>query len=229
MPPQTKQAFIFDLFFTLVSPRHVPVTRPPSYERLGIPKPVWREETFSASNPRLVGKIRDPYEIIASIAHAIDPDIKPDLIRVATEERIRRFDDMFANVPPHVLETLRSLRDAGYRLALLSNADALETAAWETSLLAPLFDEVVFSWEVGLAKPDPKIYEHCLSLLGMTAADCVFVGDGGSDELAGAQELGMESVMVAGLMPELDAEQVLKRESQASYRIEDIRELMGRY
>ena len=39
----------------------------------------------------------------------------------------------------------------------------------------------------------------------------------------------MEAIMVAGLMPELSEEKILKRESQASFRIEDIRELMTLY
>ena len=84
------------------------------------------------------------------------------------------------------------------KLGVLSNAAREEGAAWETCVLAPFFDTVVFSYQVGRMKPDPQVYWLACERLGTPAADTLFVGDGGSDELVGAAQAGL-----TGLLPEI--------------------------
>jgi putative hydrolase of the HAD superfamily len=40
-----------------------------------------------------------------------------------------------------------------------------------------LFDAVVISGEVGMRKPEPRIFRHAVSLLGVSPAECVFIDD----------------------------------------------------
>jgi putative hydrolase of the HAD superfamily len=54
----------------------------------------------------------------------------------------------------------------------------------------------VFSCQVGVTKPDPRIYELCCRRLGVEAADCLFVGDGANHELPGAEGVGMTAVQL---------------------------------
>jgi putative hydrolase of the HAD superfamily len=54
----------------------------------------------------------------------------------------------------------------------------------------------VLSCTVGLRKPDPRIYELACERLEVEPADCLFVGDGANDELAGAARVGMRAVCV---------------------------------
>jgi len=49
---------------------------------------------------------------------------------------------------------------------------------------------------VGLSKPDPRIYQLACERLEVEPNDCMFVGDGANDELAGAQQVGMRAVCV---------------------------------
>ena len=51
----------------------------------------------------------------------------------------------------------------------------------------------MFSCEAGLAKPDPEIYRKAMRELGVEAETTVYVGDGGDDELAGAQRAGLRA------------------------------------
>ena len=51
------------------------------------------------------------------------------------------------------------------------------------------------SCEIGALKPDPVTYATVLDGLGVEAADAVFVGNGGSDELAGARRAGFGRVV----------------------------------
>jgi len=88
------------------------------------------------------------------------------------------------------LEVLDALRADGHRLALISNATSDTAEAWPGSPLAARFDAVVFSCDVGLAKP-PAIYRAAADRLGADPATCVFVGDGADGELPGAAAVGM--------------------------------------
>ncbi len=45
-----------------------------------------------------------------------------------------------------------------------------------------------------MKKPDPCIYEEAARRLGVAFNECVFVGDGGSNELAGAKAVGMKAI-----------------------------------
>lgn len=63
--------------------------------------------------------------------------------------------------------------------------------AWEASPLATILSEAVWSFKVGLAKPDPEVYRLACTRLGVKAEETAFVGDGGSGELVGAQQVGI--------------------------------------
>jgi epoxide hydrolase-like predicted phosphatase len=70
-----------------------------------------------------------------------------------------------------VVATARAL---GLRTALLSNSWGLDypREGWEA-----LFDAVVISGEVGMRKPEGRIYRHTAELLGLSPGQCVFVDD----------------------------------------------------
>jgi len=83
------------------------------------------------------------------------------------------FGDDYVVEPP-LLTVVREVRERGVLTALLSNADGLWTppAEWRG-----LFDAVVISGEVGLAKPSTAIYRLTAEKLGLPAEECVFVDD----------------------------------------------------
>ncbi|MGW4423572.1 HAD family hydrolase [Streptosporangium sp. NPDC004631] len=69
---------------------------------------------------------------------------------------------------------LREARAAGLRTCLLSNSwdNEYPRHDWED-----LFDAVVISGEVGMRKPEPRIFEHALGEVGLTGPECVFIDD----------------------------------------------------
>lgn len=69
---------------------------------------------------------------------------------------------------------VRRAHDAGIRTALLSNSwgDHYPRDMWEG-----MFDAVVISGEVGMRKPEPRIFHHTLEQIGLAAGECVFVDD----------------------------------------------------
>ena len=104
------------------------------------------------------------------------------------------------------VETLAELRERGYRVGLITVCSEDVPDVWGETAFADLFDATVFSCSVGLRKPDRRIYELACEKLGVEPAEAIFVGDGANDELAGAQRVGMQAVLIhrAGEEPPWD-------------------------
>jgi putative hydrolase of the HAD superfamily len=76
---------------------------------------------------------------------------------------------------PAMYDLIRSLRAKGLRTGLLSNSWG--TDGYPRDDFAALFDAVVISAEVGMRKPEPRIFRHVAELLGLVPAECVFIDD----------------------------------------------------
>lgn len=92
-----------------------------------------------------------------------------------------------------LVATISGLRPA-YKTGMITNAWR-NIRPWieEKWRLGPAFDDIVVSAEVGLAKPDPAIYQLALERLGVDPAESVFVDDF-EENVATAQELGMHAI-----------------------------------
>jgi putative hydrolase of the HAD superfamily len=115
----------------------------------------------------------------------------PAQVTEAAELRRAFARRIVAAAEPGTIAVLDSLRAAGTRLALVSNATADSSEAWPGSALASRFEVAIFSCDVGVTKPDPRIYQAATTGLRAEPGQCCFVGDGADQELAGATALGM--------------------------------------
>lgn len=99
---------------------------------------------------------------------------------------------------PEAVAVLKKLREMGIKTGLVTNItpELLESQKKKVAALgiAPLFDCVVYSAELGIHKPDPRIFHHGAALLGVESRDCLFVGDDPRSDIAGALSAGMEAV-----------------------------------
>jgi putative hydrolase of the HAD superfamily len=222
----TVRGVVFDLFHTLTGLESERTDLPWTADILGIARARWDEALISSSRQRLTGAERDPHRIVAALARGVDPGIDDQRIRKAVSARIRRFRETLYRIPLENIDTLHQLRLADLRLGLVSNADAMEVAAWADSPMAGLFDSEVFSCHVGCVKPERAIYEHCLRELGLRGEECLFVGDGGSNELAGARAVGMSPVFVWGVVAELWPDCVPERALLADHHIRQVPDLL---
>jgi HAD superfamily hydrolase (TIGR01509 family) len=80
-----------------------------------------------------------------------------------------------------------------YKLGLLSNAGQEEISVIYRDGIADLFDVICVSYEIGDVKPNSKIFNTCLSKLGVSAAESVFIDDN-TENLAGARRLGIKTI-----------------------------------
>jgi putative hydrolase of the HAD superfamily len=86
-------------------------------------------------------------------------------------------DRMFAasTVCDPMHDLVRAARAAGVRTALLSNSWGV--GGYPSHLFGELFDVVVISAQVGMRKPEPRIFQHAAGLLGLPPQECVFIDD----------------------------------------------------
>jgi putative hydrolase of the HAD superfamily len=99
---------------------------------------------------------------------------------------------------PEVPTALRALRGAGHRIVVVSNWDVSLHDALRTTGLEPLIDAAISSAEAGAAKPDPRIFERALSLVGCDAGAgaAIHAGDTLEHDVAGARAAGLRAVLV---------------------------------
>ena len=86
-----------------------------------------------------------------------------------------------------------------YRLGLLSNFDDSRTGR-EILLdtgVSHLFEAVIISADLGLRKPNPRIFAHMLGMLGVAPGEILFVGDTPEHDVAGAMRAGMRTAWIA--------------------------------
>lgn len=95
---------------------------------------------------------------------------------------------------PAMHALVRRARQAGIRTALLSNSwgNTYDRTGWDE-----MFDVVVVSGEVGMRKPEPRIFKYTAELLQVDITSCVFVDDLPWN-VDGARATGMAAVLHAG-------------------------------
>lgn len=98
---------------------------------------------------------------------------------------------------PEVLETLRWLKERGYRLGAVTNRGYSGPRFHEEMRalgLADLFETTVISCDIGYMKPHPRIFHFALECMGAEAEETVMVGDSLRADVEGAKRLGMIAV-----------------------------------
>jgi putative hydrolase of the HAD superfamily len=89
-------------------------------------------------------------------------------------------------------EAVQVIRAAGLRTGLLSNSWGM--ADYPRHLFPGMFDAVVISGEVGMRKPEERIFRHAADLLGLDPAECVFIDDIEVNVTA-AEAIGMTAIL----------------------------------
>ena len=94
-------------------------------------------------------------------------------------------------------ELLSHLKSHGYKTGLITNCSAEIPLIWKNMALAPLVGAAVFSCSAGIQKPDPRIYLLAAEQLAVKPEDCLYIGDGDSQELSGADAVNMNPVLIS--------------------------------
>jgi putative hydrolase of the HAD superfamily len=118
-----------------------------------------------------------------------DNQLAAELARLFREERRLNYQ-----IFPEVEAMLTALRQK-YRLAILTNgAPDLQHGKIALKKLAPYFDAIVVSGDVGVGKPHPDVYSAVLNKLSVHPEEAVMVGDSLRNDVFGAQQSGLKGI-----------------------------------
>jgi putative hydrolase of the HAD superfamily len=114
--------------------------------------------------------------------------------------------NLWSNVREHTAETLDELRRRGYRLGVISNADGRVDGLLESVGLRSFFEMVIDSHQVGIEKPDPRIFAIGAERMGVLPSEAAYVGDIYEIDVRGARAAGMRPILIDPLWRWNDAD-----------------------
>jgi len=160
--------------------------------------------------PRAI--LLDMDDTIIAFDHGVDTDAcwrrtvrrhMPDQTAEAAEQLITDIKNKAKwywseiSIYPDSIDTIKQLRNKGIKLALITNGNA--QTQWDKINrfdLSPLFDCIVVEGDLGIGKPDERIYAHALKRLEVGADEAWMVGDNFEWEVAAPQRIGIRGVWV---------------------------------
>jgi HAD superfamily hydrolase (TIGR01549 family) len=191
------KAVVFDLFETLVTQSGADVPRAGRLGHvLGVDPGAFRVEWKKLRPLVLRGRLTFK-EALMAIGPRMGAEISAAAAQQACDDRARANATVFEAADRELVALTRELSERGVRLGTISNCMAEDVGAWAGSAFAPQFGCALFSFAVGRVKPEARIYLDALQQLGVSPEDAMFIGDGGDDELAGAQRAGLSAAQAA--------------------------------
>ncbi|MCL7457462.1 HAD family hydrolase [Micromonospora echinofusca] len=192
----TYQAVLFDFFGTLTCSVQRGAAHRSTAELLGCAPRTLVDVLDRTYYERACGRLGDAEATLRWVCEQVGVHPSEDAVRsaVASHHRAVRADTRLRD---EAVPTLTALRGLGLRTGVISDCTHELPAFLPQLPIAPLLDVRVFSVQVGRCKPDPALYQAACRRLDLAPADCLYVGDGGSQELTGAERAGMTAVRLA--------------------------------
>jgi putative hydrolase of the HAD superfamily len=97
---------------------------------------------------------------------------------------------------PGTVPALQQLKEAGYLMAVISNADGRVEGVMKTAGIRGFFEFVLDSELEGVEKPDPEIFLRACSRMGVEPGESLYVGDLYPVDVLGARKAGMHAVLL---------------------------------
>jgi haloacid dehalogenase superfamily, subfamily IA, variant 3 with third motif having DD or ED/haloacid dehalogenase superfamily, subfamily IA, variant 1 with third motif having Dx(3-4)D or Dx(3-4)E len=189
------QAVFFDLFETLITEfadgSRISNRQYDYMQLLGLSAETFKQEWRKHQGARMRGELAAFNDVIHTILAAHNLPVNEANIEFLYQERLKEKHIPFKQINAEVLELLQYLKQHQIKVGLISNCAEEEVRGWQQSVLSEYFDDAVFSYQTGMCKPDVEIYKLACRRLQVQPEASVFVGDGGSNELYGAADAGL--------------------------------------
>ena len=151
----------------------------------------WRQLTDRRSK----GEFQTIEASIEYVCNSIGASVTAEQIASAVDTRLQL--TRRALIPrPDAITTLTKLKNAGFKIGLLSNCSIEIPILWPETELAGLIESPIFSSRERLKKPDPRIYQIACERLSVAPKDCLYIADGENHELKAAAAFGMNPVLI---------------------------------
>ena len=192
------KAIIFDLYGTLVDSFSFNECKNMLSRMsiiLGLKPTEFINEWLDSYEMRMLGKLKGTKENIEYICDKNGKKVSEEKVKKAVKIS---FDSYKKELKPrkNYIKMLNRLIGLEYKLGLISDCSYETIKVWKSSQLSKIFKEPVFSAEVGIRKPDIRIYQIACDRLNVEPGQCIYIGDGGSYELTGAANAGMMPIKI---------------------------------
>ena len=156
--------------------------------------PYWFQKYFTNSEP--IMELKEMYVGPADLGEIPESELFTNLANIisSTPHEVRQEWLQLAVIDQRIVALIKDLKNR-YLVALCSNASSpfINEILRQNNLLS-LFDTIVISSEVQIAKPNIKIFEIVLKRLNLSPDECVFIDDN-SEHTAAAGSLGIKSFL----------------------------------
>lgn len=125
-----------------------------------------------------------------------------EILNQVVSKRTAAKQECFSHMNLEIIPMLTELRGRRIKIGLISNCFSEEAKVIRASKLFPLFNAVCLSYEEGIQKPDKEIYVRCMNRLQVSPEECLYIGDGGSQELETAEAIGMKALQATWYLRE---------------------------
>ena len=145
------------------------------------------------------------FPLVWSAAYEVDigrhvfPTSKYRLVREALLECRKKGIEVILATGKTMDSIEHLVKELDLKLGLVSDCSNELPDAWDETAFAPHFDATVFSCRQGTKKPELAMYKAVCDQLKVVQEKCLYIGDGGSNELTGARSAGMHPVLLFDL------------------------------
>jgi putative hydrolase of the HAD superfamily len=214
LPPDT-DLISLDLWLTLIKshPRFKPLRNRllrdwmvPHMDLESFDQIVRSEDRKADQRAQSTGNDADFTARVTALANAIGINVPAD---ADLKHLYQQQGELFLRYPPQFIDAetlplLRTLKARGYKLALVSNTGYVHGDIMRQTLvnmgLAACFDWMIFSNEMGYAKPNPRIFQALMVVSGIPATRIAHIGDDPVSDVQGARSMGMHAIQVTAAL-----------------------------
>ena len=195
------KAVIFDMYETLITLYNSELYKGKQIAAdMKLPEPKFREIWDASDDDRTLGT-RSFEDVITEILNA-NGIFEKELFEKIIKKRYICTAEAFCHKDPDIIPMLRVLKEKGIKIGLITNCYFEERDAIKNCDMYEYFDCICMSCEIGIKKPDLKVFALCAEKLGVNAEECLYVGDGGSNELQAAKAAGMKPLQAVWYLRE---------------------------
>ena len=119
-----------------------------------------------------------------------------------TKEQAEKYNEIYLNTVnkallfDDVIPVLFELKRNGFKIAVLTNGPLSQRKKIEGCEAGELFDEIFISAELGVGKPDLKVYESVCDKLKINKNEAIMIGDSYENDCVAAERAGIKSIQI---------------------------------
>lgn len=190
---------IFDLYGTLIDGWDVEEARLRTTElahTLGAPVEAFQELMETSYTERATAALGPLPEMLIDLCRRVGHTPTADAVTAATKLRMEQFREVLSKPRAETPSLLATLRDRALRVAVISDSSSETPELWPSLNWTGPIMVALFSWTERRRKPDGQLYRKALATIELSAPECIYVGDGGSHELSGAEAMGIRAFRI---------------------------------